>query len=97
MIDGSEKRNRQLAVELQNSHVCEKSSNSSTLIKWMGFVRLQITLSSVSANILYNLRVSNSLFIFILFTTCYHNVFRFAHHIQSETFLRLSFELTCLQ
>ena len=27
MIDGSEKRNRQLAVELQNSHVCEKSSN----------------------------------------------------------------------
>ena len=26
MIDGSEKRNRQLAFELQNSHVCEKSS-----------------------------------------------------------------------
>ena len=76
MIDGSEKRNRQLAVELQNSHVCEKSSNSSTLIKWMGFVRLQITLSSVSANILHNLRVSNALFIFILFTTCYNNVFR---------------------
>ena len=24
MIDGSEKRNRQLAFELQNSHVCEK-------------------------------------------------------------------------
>ena len=50
MIDGSEKRNRQLAVELQNSHVYEKRSNSSTPIKWMGFVRLQITLSSVSAN-----------------------------------------------
>ena len=24
MIDGSEKRNRQLAFELQNLHVCEK-------------------------------------------------------------------------
>ena len=28
MIDGSENRNRQLAFELQNSHVCEKRSNS---------------------------------------------------------------------
>ena len=27
MIDGSGKRNRQLAFELQNSHVCEKRSN----------------------------------------------------------------------
>ena len=27
MIDGSEKRNRQLASELQNSHVCEQRSN----------------------------------------------------------------------
>ena len=27
MIDGSEKRNRQLAFELQNSHVCETCSN----------------------------------------------------------------------
>ena len=26
MIDGSEKRNRQLAFELQNLHVCEKCS-----------------------------------------------------------------------
>ena len=26
MIDGSEKRNRLLAFELQNSHVCEKRS-----------------------------------------------------------------------
>ena len=26
MIDSSEKRNRLLAFELQNSHVCEKSS-----------------------------------------------------------------------
>ena len=28
MIDGREKRNRQLAFELQNSHVCEKRSKS---------------------------------------------------------------------
>ena len=27
MLDGSEKRKRQLAFELQNSHVCEKCSN----------------------------------------------------------------------
>ena len=27
MIDGSEKCNRQLAFELQNSHVCDKRSN----------------------------------------------------------------------
>ena len=29
MIDGSEKRKRQLAFELQNSHVCEKRSKKS--------------------------------------------------------------------
>ena len=28
MIDGGEKRNHQLGFELQNSHVCEKCSNS---------------------------------------------------------------------
>ena len=28
MIDGSEKCNRQLAFELQNSHVCEKRSKA---------------------------------------------------------------------
>ena len=28
MVDGSEKRNRQLAFELQNSHVCEKRSKA---------------------------------------------------------------------
>ena len=28
MIDGSEKRNRQLAFKLQNSHVCEKRSST---------------------------------------------------------------------
>ena len=32
MIDGSEKRNRQLAFELENSHVCEKRSNGSCLL-----------------------------------------------------------------
>ena len=31
MIDGSEKRNRQLAFELQNSHVCEKRGNRWTI------------------------------------------------------------------
>ena len=30
MIDGSEKRNRQLAFELQNSHACEKRSYQNT-------------------------------------------------------------------
>ena len=30
MIDGSEKRNRQLTFELQNSHVCEKRSKLGT-------------------------------------------------------------------
>ena len=35
MIDGSEKRNRQLAFELQNSHVCEKRSKND-------FVRLPV-------------------------------------------------------
>ena len=33
MIDGSEKRNRQLAFELQNSHVCEKRGNISLLLR----------------------------------------------------------------
>ena len=28
MIDSSEKRNRQLAFELENSHVCEKRSKN---------------------------------------------------------------------
>ena len=31
MIDGSEKRNRQLASALQNSHICEKRSKRSQL------------------------------------------------------------------
>ena len=31
MIDGSEKRNRQLAFELQKSHVCEKRSKISKI------------------------------------------------------------------
>ena len=33
IIDGSEKRNRQLAFELQNSHVCEKRSKLQSLIQ----------------------------------------------------------------
>ena len=36
MIDGSEKRNRQLAFELQNSHVCEKRSNVVCMSKLIG-------------------------------------------------------------
>ena len=35
MIDGSEERTRQLAFELHNSHVCEKSSNTVTFGKTM--------------------------------------------------------------
>ena len=31
MIDDSEKRNRQLAFELQNSHVCEKRSKKNNV------------------------------------------------------------------
>ena len=33
MIDGSEKRNRQLAFKLQHSHVCKKRSNNAFRIK----------------------------------------------------------------
>jgi len=32
MIDGSEKCNRQLAFELQNSQVCEKRSNKGSTV-----------------------------------------------------------------
>ena len=32
MIDGSKKRNRQLAFELQNSHVCEKRSKFTVMV-----------------------------------------------------------------
>ena len=39
MTDGSEKRSRQLAFELQNSHVCEKHSKQSTkLIRQLGIL-----------------------------------------------------------
>ena len=45
MIDGSEKRNRQLGFELQNSHVCEKRSNiglfcltTSPTLRWISAV-----------------------------------------------------------
>ena len=36
MIDGSEKRNRQLAFEVHNSHVCEKRSNAVSLFSGLG-------------------------------------------------------------
>jgi len=39
MIDGSEKRNRQLAFEFQNSHVCEKRSKK----KFSYFTRKFVT------------------------------------------------------
>ena len=32
MIDGSEKRNRQLAFELQNSYVCKKRSKTDSCL-----------------------------------------------------------------
>ena len=35
MIDGSEKRSRQLAFELQNSHVCEKRSKIRGLLTFV--------------------------------------------------------------
>ena len=38
MIDGSEKRNRQLAFKLQNSHVCEKRSNDTNLYLYFHFL-----------------------------------------------------------
>jgi len=34
MTDGSEKRNRQLAFELHNSHVCEKRSKAEVMKGW---------------------------------------------------------------
>ena len=33
MIDSSEKRNRRLAFELQNSHVCEKRSKLKEIVE----------------------------------------------------------------
>ena len=39
MIDSSEKRNRQLAFELQNSHVCEKRSKRDILNKIHGLLK----------------------------------------------------------
>ena len=36
MIDGSEKRYRQLAFELHNSHVCEKRSKL-CILHWIAF------------------------------------------------------------
>ena len=51
MIDGSEKPDRQLAFELQNSHVCEKRSNflkkktkACEILKYMYQVLMQMIL-----------------------------------------------------
>ena len=51
MIDGSEKRDRQLAFELQNSHVCEKRCNflkkktkACEILKYMYQVLMQMIL-----------------------------------------------------
>ena len=52
MIDGSEKRDSQLAFELQNSHVCEKRSNflkkkktkACEILKYMYQVLMQMIL-----------------------------------------------------
>ena len=55
MIDDSEKRNRQLAFELQNSHVCEKRSNESmglfifnSLCECLGYPLVQVLLPSIT-------------------------------------------------
>ena len=44
MIDGSEKRNRQLAFELQNSHVCEKRSKETQTTLNQRFFQVVISL-----------------------------------------------------
>ena len=49
MIDGNEKRNRQLAFELQNSHVCEKRSKQNFKTfqkKWFSYISLHSTCSN---------------------------------------------------
>ena len=38
MIDGSKNRDRQLAFELQNSHLCEKRSN--VIVKSVWFIQI---------------------------------------------------------
>ena len=54
MIDGSEKRNRQLAFELQNSHVCEKRSNVGKLKR---FKKVSSDLKTILMNDLADLRL----------------------------------------
>ena len=43
MIDRSEKRNRQLAFELQNSHVCENRSKSDQSALFFGYSSVLVT------------------------------------------------------
>ena len=48
MIDGSEKRNRQLAFELENSHVCEKRINNCQPPKALKFNRQPSTVKAAT-------------------------------------------------
>ena len=50
MIDGSEKRNRQLGFELQNSHVCEKRSNSKYLFIYLFIIFINLFIFTFQAS-----------------------------------------------
>ena len=52
MIDGSETRNRQLAFELQNSHVCEKRSNLIVFFKTFSLVHANVVTESNALHVL---------------------------------------------
>ena len=54
MTDGSEKRNRQLAFELQNSQVCEKRSKVGKLKR---FKKVSSDLKTILMNDLADLRL----------------------------------------
>ena len=65
MIDGSEKRNRQLAFELQNSHACEKRSKSgSNCVLTMTLILISL-LSLLSFSKIYSFLCFSRLEIFI--------------------------------
>ena len=61
MIDGSEKRNRQLAFELQNSHVCENRSRSDQSVLFFGY-------SSVLATVRGEIKLKD--YIIVHYTFC---------------------------
>ena len=52
MIDGSEKHNRQLAFELQNSHVCEKRSNLIVFFKAFSLEHANVVTESNALHVL---------------------------------------------